>query len=122
MPKSEKVKQKAPPPQPQALYEAPRLFPIYKHQPLELDDRVKFREFMATPLFRKLINNAYCYKPASTVAPLQKWDQHSESASSHRLHQIQGWEMFEAAFFRQAEEVIPKQSKPIEEQYQEPGT
>lgn len=122
MSKSVPVKPKAEKPKPQAEYEAPRLFPLYRHQPLELSERVQFREFMATPLFRKLIHNAYCYKPVSTVSPLSKWGEHSESVSSHRLHQIQGWEMFEAAFFRQAEEVIPKQNKPVEEQYQEPGT
>ncbi len=122
MPKAVTVKPKAPPHAPQADYEAPRLFPLYKHQPLELEERVKFREFMGSPLFRKLIHNAYCYKPPSTAASFEKWGDHSESVSSHRLHQIQGWEMFEAAFFRQAEEVIPKTSKQPEEQYQTPGT
>ncbi len=124
MPKAVPVKPKAPPPEPQADYAAPRLFPLYKHQPLELEERVKFREFMGSNLFRKLIHNAYCYKPASIAVKggLDGWNDQSESVSSHRLHQIQGWEMFEAAFFRQAEEVIPKQNKPIEEQYQTPGT
>lgn len=124
MPKAVTVKPNAPPPPPQSDYEAPRLFPLYKHQPLELEERVKFREFMGSSLFRKLIHNAYCYKPSSNAVAggFQKWDQHSAEIASHRLHQIQGWELFEAAFFRQAEEVIPKTSKQPEEQYQTPGT
>lgn len=124
MPKAEPVKPKTPKPKPQADYQAPNLFPLYRHQPLELNERIQFREFMATPLFQKLIRNAYAYKPTSSAVKggLDNWGEHSERVSSHRLHQIQGWEMFEAAFFRQAEEVIPKQNKIVEEQYQEPGT
>lgn len=108
----------------QAAYSPPNLFPVYPYSPLSLEERVEFREFMARPVFAKLIRNAYCRKPSSMAVSggVAKWDQHSTEASSHRLHQIQGWEMFEAAFFQQAEERIVRQNKPLEEQYQEPGT
>jgi hypothetical protein len=105
-------------------YEPPKLFPVYPREALSLKEREEFRKFIASALGGKLIKNAYCDKPSTNVVPggVVNWNEHAKDMSVNRLHQIQGWEMFEAAFFRQAEERISKPNQIVTEQYQEPGT
>ncbi len=105
-------------------YDPPRLFPVYPREALSLKEREEFRKFINSPLGIKLIKNAYCDKPSTNAVPggVANWNEHSQAMSVNRLHQLQGWEMFEAAFFRQAEERISKPTQAITEQYQEPGT
>lgn len=105
---------------PQAIHDSPTLFPAYRMEPLTLLERQELREFMATPLYRKLVKNAYCKKPSSYLGPLANWNEHSAQVSINRLHQIQGWEMFEAALFSQAEEKVERSKIPVEESFQSP--
>lgn len=102
-------------------YQPPNLFPVYRAQELSFAEREQFRKFIQSPLGVKLIKNAYCHKPSS-FAERHSWGEHSQQVCVNQLHLMQGWELFEAAFFKQAEERISKPNQTITEQYQEPGT
>lgn len=103
---------------PEHSFEPPTLFPLYRHVPLNLQEREELRAFMATPTFQKTLRNAYLLAPSSSVINQSGWNEHSAQVSINRLHQLQGWQMFQAAFFGQAEEKIKVERKPIEESYQ----
>jgi hypothetical protein len=120
MPKVAPVKPKSCTHVSQPVYEAPTLFPAYRVEALNIEERKQLRNFMATPLYGKLIRNAYCKKPGSVAVPLPQWNEHASQISINRLHQIQGWEMFEAAFFGQAEERVAPTRKMPEENFQTP--
>lgn len=72
------------------------------------------------PTFKQIVNNVYCRKP--TTAPKGTGVFATDNiVASNRLHQLQGWEMYEGALFMQAEVPIkPKQQ--IEENYPDAGT
>lgn len=102
------------------FYQKPSLFPIYKFETLSIIEREEFRKFIASPLGKKLVRNAYCRKPTSFAVSQEKWAESSSQVSVNRLHQIQGWELFEAAFFSQAEEKTERPKVNLVENYQEP--
>jgi hypothetical protein len=106
--------------QPVTTPNQPALFPAYRVDPLNIEERKQLRTFMATPLYAKMIRNAYCKKPSAFAAIASQWGEHSAQVSVNRLHQIQGWELFEAAFLGQAEESVHNTRKPLEENFQAP--
>lgn len=75
--------------------------------PLSHEERVKLRELFADPVYRKAFSNARLMRPSAFA--------HSEGLNgalggqiaNNRLHQIQGWEMFEAALAKQALDPLP---------------
>jgi hypothetical protein len=117
------AKKKSAPPKTEPPYERPLVFPLYTFEALTLEERVKFREFIVSPLFRKVIRNAFTKRPG--VVPKGTGTavlEHSQLIANNRLHQIQGWEMFEAAFFSQAETIIERPKSTVQEKYNEEST
>lgn len=112
MPKKTKVTQ--------PTHERPSPFPLYREDPLSIDERNAFRAFYASPAFKKVLRNAYMKKPSSFiihppgVVPNAEVMRHQEAK---RLAQIQGWEFFEAALFQQLDPPISKSFKVPEESY-----
>jgi len=111
------TKKKTPPPKPPA-YQRPLPFPVYTYTPLDHDEREKLRGMISDPVFQKVIRNAHARKPGvnpagTGMAPTE----HSQLIANNRLHQLQGWEMLEAAIFAQAEETLPRTFVPLKETY-----
>ncbi len=81
---------------------------------LELSDRNHLIELLNDPIFQQAWANAQlsrpsCFSPGGNTAL-------GPQMASDRLHQIQGWTLFEAALLRQCED--PKQApKALEETY-----
>lgn len=99
-----------------------RNFPIKKLVPLSLDERKRLKEIIADPVFERAIELAHNRKP-SVYAPYTGSIAGCEPnalAANNRLHQIQGWEMFEAAFYGQLEEIVYN-NKQLEETYPDAG-
>lgn len=100
------------------VYQRPTAFPIYTYVPLDLKEREQLRKIISDPVFQKVIRNAHAKKP--DVNPPNSGTYASEFSlqiANNRLHQLQGWEMFEAALFRQAEEAVPRTFVPLKETY-----
>jgi hypothetical protein len=111
MPKK-KAPEKAP------VYQRPLAFPVYVYSQLDYNEREKLRSIISDPVFQKAIRNAHSKKPGvnptgTGVAP----NDDCATIASNRLHQLQGWEMFEAALFAQAEEAAPRTFMPLKETY-----
>ncbi len=106
----------APPP----AYIRPTNFPIYTYTPLNLEERKALRSILLSDVFKKALQNAFAKKPSVHVqgTGVFKLDPNSSVLANNRLHQIQGWEMFEAALFMQAEEMIPRQARNMTESFQ----
>lgn len=102
-------------------FKRPRAFPVRQIVPLTAPERKRFREIIQEPVFQRVIENAYAKKP-SVAAQNTGCTNPSELAANNRLHQLQGWEMLEAAIFAQAEEPIVKKTQYIEETYPDAGT
>lgn len=80
---------------------------------------------MGDPVFKRVIDNAYTKKPTTAISDnsgMLGVTQIKPEHALNRLHQLQGWEMLEAAIFIQAEEPIKKQRKQVEETYPDAGT
>jgi hypothetical protein len=101
-------------------YIRPPVFPVYVYEPLSLDERKALRAILASDVFKKALQNAHAKKPGVHVegTGVFKVTELSPMLANNRLHQLQGWEMFEAALFMQAEETMPRQAVQIQEQYQ----
>lgn len=100
------------------VYERPLPFPVFTYESLVLKERERLREIFADPVFQKAIRNAHARKPNTNphgigVAPTE----HSLLIASNRLHELRGWEMFEGAFFMQAEERVPRTQTTLTETY-----
>ena len=102
------------------VYERPLVFPLFAFDPLTLEERTKFRDFISSPLGRKVVRNAFAKRPSvvvkgQTTGPLEQPAQ----ATNNRLFQIQGWELFEAALFGQAETILDRPKGNVLEKYHE---
>jgi len=100
------------------VYERPLAFPVYTYTALDYNEREKLRGIISDPVFQKAIRNAHAKKPSvnptgTGMAPTAQ----CELIANNRLHQLQGWEMLEAALFAQAEEVAPRAFVPLKETY-----
>lgn len=100
-------------------YERPPLFPRQTVTPLTDTERQRFRQIIADPVFKKVIENACLGKPPAFPSNTGEYvkDQNSLLVANNRLHQIQGWELFEAAIFRQAEVEVTRTPKAPQETY-----
>lgn len=84
--------------------------------PLTVEERVELREIFNKPAYRKAFTNARLKKP-SAFAPQDALNgEHGGQVANNRLHQIQGWEMFEVALAIQALDPLPPK-KQVEESY-----
>jgi len=102
-------------------YERPEPFPIYIAKPLELAERERLRQIFSDPVFRKALQNAHAQKPKTNPGGtgVLGITEFSEKIAANRLHQLQGWEMFEAALFAQAEERVIHKPPVLKENFQE---
>lgn len=97
-----------------SVFKRPRPFPVRAIVPFSGEERKRFREIIADPVFKHAIENAYAKKP-SVYTDGTGTSKPDMLAGNNRLHQIQGWDMFEAALFAQAEEPFNKNKKPLED-------
>jgi hypothetical protein len=83
---------------------------IIREEPLvlTLEDRTALRTFFASAAFRKALHNARLSRPPVTAPGLDS--ALGGIVANNRLHQMQGWQMFEAALGRQVED--PKAPAP----------
>lgn len=82
---------------------------------LDLKERTKLAALLEDPVMQKALGNISVLKPGAFFVGSGVGVNASKDAAmatlmaSNRLHQIQGWEMFEAALFSQADD--PKAAK-----------
>lgn len=105
-------------------FKRPRAFPLKHYVPLSPEERKRFREIIADPVFQRVLDNAYSKTPkinpeGTGCSPTGKTP--DLQIANNRLHQLQGWYMLEAALFGQAEEPITIKQKTIEETYPDAG-
>jgi hypothetical protein len=81
-----------------------------------MEERVELRELFNKPAYRKAFTNARLKKPSAFAGSEPLNGEHGGIVANNRLHQIQGWEMFEAALALQALDPAPPK-KPLEESY-----
>jgi hypothetical protein len=75
--------------------------------PLTLEDRIALRAAFTSSWFKKALHNARLCKPGANVRELNT--ALGSVIANNRLHEIRGWEMFEAALALQvADPALPK--------------
>ena len=106
------------PPEP-PLYERPAAFPVYAYTELTEAERQWFRKTYAEPTFQKILRNAWARKPNTHPigTGVHLTDHNAQMVANNRLHQLQGWEMFEGALFSQLELRLIQRPAPIKETY-----
>lgn len=85
--------------------------------PLTLEDRTALKAFFASAAFRKALHNARLTRPSEFSPQLNT--ALGSVVANNRLHQMQGWKMFEAALGRQVEDPKLKPTK-AEDVYADP--
>lgn len=104
-------------------FKRPRVFPVRVFTPLSEEERKRFREILADPVFNRVIDNAYSKMPSvnapGTGSPTNR--EPCATAGNNRLHQLQGWYMLEAAIFSQAEQPILRNREQVKENYPDAG-
>lgn len=98
----------------------PRAFPIKGYKPLDDAEREWLKSTIQHPIFQRVLDNVYAKKPP-TNAPKTGCFQPDQLSANNRLHQIQGWEMYEAALFSQAEPINQVKQQHIPETYPDAG-
>lgn len=96
-------------------YERPTLFPITQYQQLTDPQRQELRAIFQNPVFKLALQNAHLKKPSCA---LPESIHVLPQVSNNRIHQIQGWEMFEAALFMQTEVIVRRTPPKLEEKFQ----
>lgn len=81
-------------------------------KPLVYEERKHLLSLLDDPIFVRAWQNAELMRPPIFTA--SKEEQYFPQACSHRLHQLQGWEMFKTALISQTEEPKLKPDKPVE--------
>lgn len=87
---------------------------------LELKDRARLIALLNDEVMQKALANVARLKPgvffggSGVEAHAAKDPAMATLIASNRLHQIQGWELFEAALFAQADDPKPAREKPTE--------
>ena len=85
--------------------------------PLEYEQRKRLVALLNDPVFVMAWRNAQLSKP--TWFPMNLDTALGNQIASNRLHQLQGWTLFEAALLRQTDD--PKAGKPrVDETYPDP--
>jgi hypothetical protein len=84
---------------------------IIREEPvvLTLEDRTALRAMFASAPFRKALHNARLSRPPLTAPGLDS--ALGGIVANNRLHQMQGWAMFEAALGRMIEDAKPPLAK-----------
>lgn len=96
----------------------PKKAPI--KQPLDLKERTRLIDLLNDPVMQKALGNVARHKPgvffvgSGLEANATKDTAMATLMANNRLHQIQGWELFEAALFAQADDPKPAREKPTE--------
>lgn len=88
---------------------------------LSLEEREEFRRLLATPLMRKVWNNVRSYRPSSGLAKAELNSALGGVFANNRLHEMRGWDSFEAAFILQAHDPKPVQRQPVPDNYPDSG-
>lgn len=93
------IAEMAPPPEVSILREPPLI--------LTLEDRIALRAQFASSAFKKALHNARLQKPGAFTPGLN--GPLGATIANNKLHEIRGWEMFEAALAVQiADPALPK--------------
>jgi len=87
--------------------------------PLTLEERTALRTFFASTAFRRAYHNIKLQEP-SCLPPGDLSGPAGGAIANNRLHQQQGWKMFEAALLRQCSDPIPPREQP-QEKWSEAG-
>lgn len=87
--------------------------------PLSHDERVELRGIFNNPVYRKAFSNARLMKPSAFAGSESLNGALGGQIANNRLHQIQGWEAFEAALYLQTLDPKPK-PEPLKENYADP--
>lgn len=87
--------------------------------PFTLEERQELRSLFSQPVFAKAWHNAKLAKPSAFVAgnPSPLNTALGAMVGNNRLHEIRGWELFEAAILRQVNDPSPPKSV-VQENYQ----
>lgn len=89
---------------------------------LVMEERDRLTAILNDPVFIKAWKNARLSKPSAFAAMPDHFEgQFGDNRAAHRLAQIQGWEMHEAALIRQTIEIVPK-PKANPEEYPDTAT
>lgn len=84
--------------------------------PLSHEERVELRKLFASDLYRKAFHNARLMKPSAFAGTEALNGPLGGQIANNRLHQMQGWDQFEAALAVQALDPKPER-KPLEETF-----
>lgn len=92
--------------------------------PFTLEEREQLKIIFSNPLFVRAWNNARWSKPSafphgSQAVPMPLASPLGLQIGNNLLHEIRGWELFEAALLSSIKDPPPKRA-PISEKYQEP--
>lgn len=81
--------------------------PVYN---FTLEERVELKRLIESPLFRRAWRNAKLAEP-SAFPPGDLNGLQGGVIANNRLHQQQGWKMFEAALLRQVNDPVSKPTR-----------
>lgn len=91
--------------------------------PLSLEEREAFRAAVKTPAFQKALRNIRNQRPSVFTHDLNT--ALGATVANNRLHEIRGWELFEAALWKQSLDPVitaPKaQEKYVDESTMKPA-
>lgn len=104
-----------------SVFRRPHAFPLTGYKHLDSKQREWLKNVIEHPTFRRVIDNVYARKP-SLDAPNTGCTRPDALSANNRLHQLQGWEMYEAALFVQAEPINNVKQQHIPETYPDAGT
>lgn len=85
-------------------------------QILSLDERTALRAMFTSAAFKKALHNARLSKPSEFAGPAALNSALGSIIANNRLHQMQGWRMFEIALGKQVEDPKPTPTR-VEDDY-----
>ncbi len=89
--------------------------------PLSLEERQAFRAAIKIPAFQKALRNIRLGKPSVFIGKAELNGALGSVSANNRLHEIRGWEMFEAALGTQGLDPVLTPPK-AKEKYQDEST
>ncbi len=89
--------------------------------PLSLEERQAFRTAIKLPAFQKALRNIRLEKPGVFIGKAELNSSLGSISANNRLHEIRGWEMFEAALGKQGLDPVLTPPK-AKEKYQDEST
>lgn len=89
--------------------------------PLSLEERQAFRAALKLPAFQKALRNIRLEKPSVFIGKAELNSALGGIAANNRIHEIRGWEMFEAALGKQSLDPVLTPPK-AKERYQDEST